>query len=162
MKSSPTRGLARLASRHAERVDVRRRPVGRARRGFTVLEALIALTIIGFAVVATVEALGGGLRAEAQVSRQLEAVTLAESRMNELGALPRDSLLQYVRRRDGVFAPPFERYRWRTAIEPVAGTRTLLRATVTVAWDGRTYALETVFYHGGVGSETSPAPAAGQ
>ena len=119
------------------------------RPGFTVLEALIALVIIGFAVVTTVEALGGGLRAEGEVSAQLEAVTLAEARMTALAALPRDSLADYVAGRDGVFAPPFERYRWRAAIEPVAGTRSLLRATVTVAWPGRTYALETVLFRAG-------------
>jgi type II secretory pathway pseudopilin PulG len=126
------------------RPRVRHRP-----SGFTVLEALIALVIIGLAVVTTVEALGGGLRAEGEVSAHLEAVTLAEARMTELAALPRDSLAGYVAGRDGVFPPPFERYRWRAAIKPVAGTRSLLQASVTVAWPGRTYALETVLFRAG-------------
>src|SRR5918999_4742631 len=100
-----------------------RQAAARGRSGFTVLEALIALVIIGLAVVTTVEALGGGLRAEREVSAHLEAVTLAEARMTELAALPRDALAGYVSGRDGVFAPPFERYRWRAAIKPVTGTR---------------------------------------
>ena len=129
-------------------MDPRRRR-RRTRIGFTVLEALIALVIIGFAVVTTVEALGGGLRAEREVSAHLEAVALTEARMNELAALPRDSLVDYIAGRDGVFAPPFGRYRWRAAIEPVAGTRSLFRATVIVAWPGRTYALETVLFRAG-------------
>jgi type II secretory pathway pseudopilin PulG len=114
--------------------------------GFTVLEALIALVIIGFTVVTTVEALGGGLRAERQVSRHLEAVALAESRLNELGVLPRDSIAYYAGGRDGVFAPPFESYRWRATIEPVAGSRSLVRADVTVSWQGGSYALQTLFH----------------
>jgi type II secretory pathway pseudopilin PulG len=121
----------------------------RPRSGFTVLEALIALVIIGLAVVTTVEALGGGLRAEGEVSAHLEAVTLAEARLSELAALPRDSMADYVAGRDGVFAPPFERYRWRAAIEPLTGTRSLLRASVTVLWPGRSYALETVLFRDG-------------
>jgi hypothetical protein len=129
----------------------------RAKPGFTVLEALIALVIIGFAVVTTVEALGGGLRAEAQVSHHLEAVTLAESRMNELGVLARDSLREYRGGRDGVFAAPFEKYRWRATLEPVTGTRSLLRATVTVDWTGGTYSLESTFYRGNAAIE-SPEP----
>jgi type II secretory pathway pseudopilin PulG len=126
-----------------------RQAAARGRSGFTVLEALIALVIIGLAVVTTVEALGGGLRAEAQVSRHLEAVTLAEARMNALGVLPPDSLAVYAAGRDGVFAPPFDGYRWRAAIQPITGTRSLFRATVTVAWANRTYALETVFFRAG-------------
>lgn len=118
----------------------------RARSGFTVLEALIALVIVGFAVVATVEALGGGLRAEGQVSHHLEAVALADSKMSELGALERDSISFYTGGRDGVFAPPFGAYRWRATIEAVSGARPLLRAGVTVTWRGGSYALETIFY----------------
>ena len=123
-----------------------RRLRSRARSGFTVLESLIALVIVGLAFVATVEALGGGLRAEGQVSRHLEAVALAESRMNELGVLERDSISLYAGGRDGAFAPPFESYRWRATIEPVSGTRALLRADVAVTWPGGSYALQTVFY----------------
>ena len=118
----------------------------RARSGFTVLEALIALVIIGFAVVTTAEALGGGLRAEGQVSRHLEAVALAESRMNELGALLRDSTAYYADGRDGVFAPPFESYRWRATIQPVPNVRSLIHANVSVTWERGSYALETLFY----------------
>lgn len=118
----------------------------RARSGFTVLEALIALVIIGFAVVATVEALGGGLRAQSQVSRNLEAVALAETRLNELSLVGRDSLAYYAGGRDGVFAPPFESYRWRAAMEPVSGSQTLVRADVTVSWRGGSYALQTLFH----------------
>jgi type II secretory pathway pseudopilin PulG len=118
----------------------------RRRSGFTVLEALIALVIIGFAVVSTVEALGGGLRAESQVSRNLEAVALAETRINELGLVGRDSLAYYAAGRDGVFAPPFDSYRWRAAMEPVSGSQTLVRADVTVSWQGGSYSLETLFH----------------
>ena len=118
----------------------------RARSALTVLESLIALVIVGFAVVATVEALGGGLRAEGQVSHHLEAVALAESRMNELGTLERDSIATYLGGREGVFPRPFEAYHWRATIQPVSGARSLLRADVAVTWQGGSYALQTVFY----------------
>ena len=129
----------------AEILTVRSRRL-RQRSGFTVLESLIALVIVGFAVVATVEALGGGLRAERQVSHHLEAVALADSRMNELGILERDSIASYAGGRNGVFARPFQLYQWRATIQPVPGARSLFRADVAVSWQGGSYALQSVFY----------------
>src|SRR5688572_19848978 len=127
----------------AEIVAMRSRRL-RRRCGFTVLESLIALVIVGFAVIATVEALGGGLRAEGQVSHHLEAVALTESRMNGLGALERDSIASYSSGRNGTFARPFQLYHWRATIQPVSGARSLFRADVAVTWQGGSYALQTV------------------
>ena len=138
---------------------------GVARRGFTLLEALIALLIVGLAVVATVEAFGGGLRAEREVSRHLEAVALAEARINELALLAPDSLALYAVPREGVFPAPFGQYRWRAVVREEVGSPALLRAAVMVAWGASSYELETVFYKRGrrgtpATAQPAPGPAA--
>lgn len=50
----------------------------RARPGFTVLEAAVALVIIGLSAIGVLTAVGGHTRAEVQVQRQLEAGALAQ------------------------------------------------------------------------------------
>ena len=130
------------------------------RRGFTLLEALIALVIVGVAATVSMEAFAAGLRGELQASRHLEAVALAEARLNELALVPLDSVPRYAEPRDSSLAPPFERYRVRAAMRAVPGAPSLVDATVTVHWPGGSYALATVFYRPRRGPNAAPAGAA--
>ena len=118
----------------------------RARAGFTLLETLAALTIVGMAVVVLMAAFGEGLRGQALASRHVEAVALAEARMSELAALPADSLRRPAVVREGGFAPPFERYRWQTRLERDARHPRLVAATVVVRWARGEYVLETELF----------------
>jgi prepilin-type N-terminal cleavage/methylation domain-containing protein len=132
----------------------------RVERGFTLIEALIALVIIGLTVVATIEAFGAGLRAQREVDGHLDAVALAEARMDELALLSLDSMSRYAEPREGVFAPPFGRYRWRAEAREVAGSPALRRVVVTVGWDAGSYTLATAFYYRGRRSDAPAPPAA--
>ncbi len=60
----------------------------RDRRGFTILEAVIALAIVGLAGVAALEALGGELRATDRASSVSTAAALAQDRIAALAMLP--------------------------------------------------------------------------
>lgn len=119
----------------------------RARGGFVLLEALIALAIVGVMVVALLGATAGQLRTAAKSANMLTARSLAEERMAvlrslEYGALvdPPDSLLA------GVYGPPFEAYSWRAEIAPVEDEYDLFSAAVTVSVEDDGLTLRTLLH----------------
>lgn len=122
------------------------RASARADTGFTLAEAMVALVIVGAAVVPLLGAVSRSVRAEADVGAAVEAVALAEARMGQLSVLPLDSVPAYLQPRTGVFPAPFGHYRWRTLVRPRAGAPAVLQAAVVVEWDGRGYTLETYFH----------------
>jgi prepilin-type N-terminal cleavage/methylation domain-containing protein len=117
-----------------------------ARPGFTLLEALVALMILGGAVTAALGAFGAGLRAAASVHAHASAVRLAETRLSELALLPTDSLTYYADGREGRFAAPLDGFGWRARVSRVTGTEGLLRAAVIVSWSGGEYRLTTEYF----------------
>lgn len=117
-----------------------------ARRGFTLMEALVALVILATAVSSALGVFGSGLRVAASVRAHTNAVRLAEARLSELTLVPADSLPYYARPREGAFAPPFDPFAWRAQITPVRGTEGLLHATVLVQWKDGDYRLATELF----------------
>jgi type II secretory pathway pseudopilin PulG len=119
----------------------------RAKAGFTILEAVIALAVVGLAGVAALEAVGGELRA---ADRAAEAYTLAALGQDRLAAVSLvapttispipDSLAR------GTFPTPFERYQWTARTEPVPNARELYAVTITVIGEQREYTLNTRLY----------------
>lgn len=105
------------------------------RPGFTLLEAAIALLVLGLAAVGAFAGLGAARRAETGAAQVGPAVALAEERLaalvlaapRELRALP-DSL------RRGRFAAPYGEYAWSAEARPVTGERSLYDLAVTVTW----------------------------
>ena len=129
-------------SRRAER-GASRRP----RTGFTLLEAAIALVIVGMAAVAVLSSFGTTLRTSARARRTLEAEALATQRLAyasllshaELAHLP-DSVAR------GRFDAPFEEYRWETTARERRDDDALFDVRVEVAWTDGRYALPTRLY----------------
>ena len=117
-----------------------------ARRGFALLESLVALALTGLVVVGAIEMLSAGLRADRAAAHHLEAVSLAEWRLGQMELLPLDSIESYEVPRRGQFSAPFAGYAWRALARREPGSPTLLRAAVLVEWEGREYSLETTFY----------------
>src|SRR5690606_33660633 len=92
----------------------------RVRSGFVLLEALIALAIVGIMVVSLLAATSSQLRTAGKAGNMLTARSLAEERMAVLRSLeynalvdPPDSLLA------GAFGEPFDGYAWRAEIVPL-------------------------------------------
>ena len=133
MASPWRRGLQRLKRRDAS-------------GGFTLLEAVVALAILGVVLVAALEAAGQALRTQAVAQRHVEAVGLAESKMNALVASPLDSLGWYSTTRSGRNALASNSYTWRVITRQDPEAPQLWEAAVLIEWDGGEFDLETTFY----------------
>jgi len=131
-----TRGARRAAARWW----------GKGETGFSLLEALVALLLLGLVALTCLRVFGVALRGQARTREHLEAVALAERRMAELALLPPDSIAAYSEPRGDVFPPPFERYRWRALLRRVEDAPALVQAAVLVEWPRGEYSLETTFY----------------
>lgn len=113
------------------------------RRGFTLLEAVAALVIIGLSGAAALAAFGAELRASARVRHAQESEALATHQLTTLRLLPA-SLLERLPDSvaSGRFAPPFAEYQWRAST--ARRSEELVELQVEVAWDGGVYALTTL------------------
>ena len=111
-----------------------------ASRGFTLLEAAVAMTIIAIVGVAALAAFGADLRAASRAHEALPAAALARERLatlnlvaaNELRRLP-DSLAR------GTFVKPLDTYAWRASVKEVRGEPALVELTVRIEWAGGAY-----------------------
>jgi hypothetical protein len=117
----------------------------RARDGFTVLETVVVLLILGLALTPLLGSALAGARESAKLRAAHEAVSLAEARMASLEVIPIDSIAFYRVPRTGWFPEPFGGYRWRALLRADPATPALVRGAVLVEWKGGTYSLETVF-----------------
>lgn len=119
----------------------------RADRGFTILEAVVALAIVGFAAVAAVEAVGSEMRTidragfaytnAALAQDRVAAVTLLE--VSQLNLLP-DSMAR------GEFAAPFDAFHWTTKVSPTFGQHDLYDVTIAITSDRSDYTVLTRLY----------------
>jgi prepilin-type N-terminal cleavage/methylation domain-containing protein len=132
------------------------------RRGFSLLEAVVALVIVGLVAVSGLAAVGAELRGAARAKRVTEASELAEYRLAELRLLSRaefEHLPDSVSA--GTFHDPFAAYRWSSTAVRVAGERDLFELNVHVLWPGGKYGVATYVYRRGpellVRSPAAPA-----
>ena len=116
----------------------------RARSGFSLLEAVVALAIVGVTAVGALAAVGAELRAADDARTALEAEALAVHRMKTIEMLTAEQLQRVPDSlARGKFEPPFERYRWTVATEPVMGEEGLTEVTVEVEWKTGSFPLRT-------------------
>ena len=124
-------------------------------RGFSLLEAVIALLIVSLSVVASLGAFAAELRAAGKARTAAELEMLAKESLAGLTLVPNrllrplpDSL------RHGQFEAPFERYTWARTVRPVLGSPDLLHAAIEVTGPDGRFALETRLYR--PGGRTTP------
>jgi type II secretory pathway pseudopilin PulG len=119
----------------------------RARRGFVLLEAVVALAIIGMVAVALLSTTSSQLRTASKAGVLLTARSLAEDRIaairflnyDDLSDLP-DSLA------DGRFPPPFDEFAWTAVVEEMEDEYDLFGAEVVVTGRGETFPLRTLVH----------------
>ncbi len=128
---APSRGLSRGLGEH----------------GFTLLEVVVALAIIGIAGVAALEAFGAEVRAADKADQGLPAVALAQERLGRLALLATPELARVPDSlAGGTFPAPFDAYAWRATAGAVTGERDLYEVAVVVTWDRGAYELRTRWY----------------
>lgn len=116
------------------------------RRGFMLLEAAVALLIVGLTATAAAELYGAQMRAARREPRLVTATALAQDRLaavrllepEQLARLP-DSLAR------GRFAAPFADYRWTAATTRVK-LDDLYELHVEITWLDGKIALSTLIY----------------
>lgn len=99
--------------------------------GFTLLEVMIALAIVGIALVTLIGLETRTVQLAERQQRVTQATLLAQGKLTEIETGAQS--LTGLSGREGVFEAPFELYRWTAALE---GTPlpSIELVTVTVAW----------------------------
>ena len=100
-------------------------------KGFTLIEVLVAFTILSVSVGALLVAFSGGVRNSVLTRDYTQAVIVAESRMAEAGITHRLTQEEIIEGQDGDYA-------WQKKITPVdkepSGPWQLYHVTVSVRW----------------------------
>jgi type II secretory pathway pseudopilin PulG len=117
------------------------------RKGISLLEAVVAVAIVGMTSIGALESVGSGLRTAEKSKRAIEAEALASSRLEfmdlmtdrELQALP-DSV------ESGKFLAPLDAYSWKTTSTPSEEQAGIYDVRITVSWPTGSYTLKTYLY----------------
>ena len=104
----------------------------RAESGLLLLEAMVALVLLGLAVVAMLQLLSGAADAAARARVHTEALALAQSELDRLVSSAAVGSLD-TNGTEGAFQPPFERYRYVVTRAPV-GEQRLIEIRVRITW----------------------------
>jgi len=86
----------------------------RRRGGFTLIEMMVAMTILGLGLTVVLEVISGGTALSHNVHRTSEAVLLANWKINQIqieGFPP-------IGVREGAFEEPYHEYSWETDVRP--------------------------------------------
>jgi type II secretory pathway pseudopilin PulG len=119
----------------------------KTRKGISLLEAVVAVAIVGMTSVAALESVGSGMRTAEKSKREIEAEALASSRLEfmdlmtdrELQALP-DSV------ESGKFLAPLDEYTWKTTSTASEEQVGIYDVRITVSWATGSYTLKTYLY----------------
>lgn len=117
------------------------------RRGITLFETVVALTIVAITAISALSAVGIGLRAAERSRRAIETEVLANARLDflnlltdqELQALP-DSV------KKGTFDPPLNEYGWETSASAVSGQAGVYDITLAITWPSDRYIVHSAQY----------------
>ena len=119
----------------------------RARRGFSLFEAVAAVTIVGITAMSALSAAGGEMRTAERARRALEAEVLATARldfMNLLYDTDLQSLPDSVAK--GSFDKPLDEYSWTATSAAYADQAGVYDVRVTIKWPQGAYTLKTYLY----------------
>ncbi|HUE95603.1 MAG TPA: hypothetical protein VMN39_03040 [Longimicrobiaceae bacterium] len=115
--------------------------------GFLLLEALIALAIIGIVAIALLAATSSQVQASGKANALLVASALAQDRFATIQMLdgdqlrdPPDSLTT------GIFPAPFDEFRWTAAVDPADNEYDLFAVRIEVDGRGESFRMETLVH----------------
>lgn len=123
-------------------------PGGRPRqrmRGFTLLEVLVALAVVGSVTVALLGTVSAATRAGDEAVDLRRGAVLADDVLSRLKLLSRDEL-EVLTPEPRRFEPPFEEYRWSAQTSRMEGESDLVRLRVEVRGPGPTFRVATLVH----------------
>lgn len=117
------------------------------RDGATLLEAVVSIAVLSFAMVSLMGLLAQTVDGRRRAEARIRAAHLAEQRLEEVRALdPADLRRMIGEVSRGGFSPPFQAFRWRTSIRSADEATGLIGVDVVVEWDGSRFPLSTLLY----------------
>lgn len=112
--------------------------------GFTLVEVMVAVAILGLAAVGWLAAVGSQVRTMARASEVTVATALAQERLETIRLLAADRLPSLPDSlEEGTFRDALHGYRWEADARTLPGTK-LAELTLTVSWDGGSRTLATL------------------
>lgn len=99
-------------------------------RGFSVLEALVAVSILSIGIIGLLQAYGQGLRTGRMSRDRLVAISLAQQKLSEFESDP-SSLSSGIQ--EGDFGEEFKDYRWEADVER-GSVDGLYHVTIRIIW----------------------------
>lgn len=117
-----------------------------AESGFTLVEALVALALLGALVLGGVTAASRALRSQARAEMELQALALADEMLQAAEVFPLDSLVAHREPRRGTATVDGRSFRWTLAVAPDAGGDRLWRVVAAVAHERGEVRLETLLF----------------
>jgi type II secretory pathway pseudopilin PulG len=119
----------------------------RSRRGFSLLEAVVALGLVSSVSVAGLAAFSAQLRTSVRARAALEAQALGEDRLTRVRLLPREEVAHLPDSlRRGRFDRPWERFAWKSETRELIDTDDVFEVRVDIDWEGGSYSLATRLY----------------
>jgi len=116
------------------------------RRGFMLLEAAVALVVVGLIAGSSLALYGAGMRAAAREPRLLAATALAQDRLAAVRLLEPEQLRHLPDSvSHGRFGAPFADYRWQAVVAHSADID-LYDVRVEVRWSDGVFVLATRVY----------------
>ena len=101
------------------------------RRGFTLLEVLVAVVVLGIALTALLSTQAGGVRLRSQAEAITTATFLLQERMAQLEL---DEDYPEVGKRDGDFGSGYPGYRWELTVQEVGLVPNIRELRLAVLW----------------------------
>lgn len=132
----------------------------RRRRGFTLLEVLATLMVIGIVMPIAMKGISLGVSAASLSKRSVEAAMLAETKLNELAVVGPWSMGSM----SGEFGSDWPDYRWNSVITTRETDLMEISVNVTWPWRGgeRSVGVSTMVYVGAAsGTDTSSSQGTG-
>jgi len=115
--------------------------------GFVLLEAVVALAIIGLFAIALLGAVGAQVRAADQGNVLLVQRALAEDRLMALRMLEYDALNELPDSlASGTFPEPFEDFSWTASAAPMDDEQDLFNASIVVSGNGYRLPLQALLH----------------
>lgn len=117
------------------------------RAGFLLLEAALALAIIGIVAIGVLGATAAQVRTADKAGVLVVQRALAEDRIAALRLLGHDRLADLPDSlAAGAFPPPFDGHSWTTTVTPVEGEHDLFQVSLVLEGRGEAFLLETLLH----------------